>query len=261
VAGSADCSCQLHKPFTLTVSYRSIRRPRLGVGINLSLPQVHRLDLFKMKSNRKSKLLFALGSFVWLVAISTGLGLVSRYANSAGARGEPPAEWPAESKVARIAGLPTLLLFLHPHCPCSRATIGELAILMAHSQGLVQANAVFVKPVGFTENWEKTDLWASAASIPGVKVTIDDNGLEARKFRSLTSGQATLYSADGRLLFSGGITASRGHSGDNAGRTAIVSLLTEGTAEQKETSVFGCALFEASPQNESEEFCHAKPGQ
>src|SRR5712691_5642885 len=58
-----------------------------------------------------------------------------------------------------------------------------------------------------------------------------------------TSGQTVLYDSQGRLLFSGGITGSRGHSGDNAGRSSIVSLVNAGVADQKETIVFGCPLF------------------
>lgn len=73
---------------------------------------------------------------------------------------------------------------------------------------------------------------------------IDDNGAEANRFHAATSGQTLLYDAAGRLLFSGGITGSRGHSGDNAGQTAIVSLVNSGAAELTETSVFGCPLFE-----------------
>lgn len=53
-----------------------------------------------------------------------------------------------------------------------------------------------------------------------------------------------LYGADGRLLFSGGITGSRGHSGDNEGRRAIVSLLTGEGAYKSDTPVFGCSLFD-----------------
>lgn len=85
---------------------------------------------------------------------------------------------------------------------------------MAHSQGLVNANAVFVKPAGFGESWEQTDLWRSATDIPGVYSTVDENGVEARRFGSATSGQVALYSGEGQLLFSGGITGSRGHSGE-----------------------------------------------
>jgi hypothetical protein len=112
---------------------------------------------------------------------------------------------------------------------------------MAQADGRVAAYVLFVKPEGSADDWEQTDLWQSAASIPGVHVLVDD-GAEALRFHAVTSGQTALYDVAGRLLFSGGITASRGHSGDNAGRSAIVSLLNSGEAEQTETAVFGCSL-------------------
>jgi hypothetical protein len=113
---------------------------------------------------------------------------------------------------------------------------------MAQTQGRVTAFVLFLKPAGFSDDWEKTDLWQSAASIPGVNVVADEDGVEAGCFHAVTSGQTVLYDAEGRLLFSGGITGSRGHSGDNAGRSAIVSLLNTGEAEAAETFVFGCPL-------------------
>lgn len=210
-----------------------------------------------MKSTRYSRMLFLLACITWLGIVGGGLRLVWGYENSPGRSGTPPTPWPAHSEIKRTTRLPTLVLFIHPHCPCSRATIGELAILMAHSQGLVNANAIFVKPAGFAEEWEKTDLWSSATNIPGVNVTVDENGVEARRFGSETSGQVALYSADGRLLFSGGITGSRGHSGDNDGRTAIVSLLATGKTARKETPVFGCPLVKDTASDQSEEFCNA----
>jgi hypothetical protein len=55
-------------------------------------------------------------------------------------------------------------------------------------------------------------------------------------------------------FFSGGITAARGHAGDNAGRSEIVSLLNHEQSQRPRslnpgqplrdaTSVFGCPLF------------------
>jgi hypothetical protein len=44
------------------------------------------------------------------------------------------------------------------------------------------------------------------------------------------------------LQFSGGITASRGHSGDNLGRSAVVALVTTGESATNHTSVYGCSL-------------------
>jgi hypothetical protein len=209
-----------------------------------------------MKSALYSRILLLLACVTWLGLVGVGLRFAWGYENSPGRIGTPPTKWPTESAIKRRPGMPTLVLFIHPHCPCSRATIGELSILIAHSQGLVNANAVFVKPAGSAEAWEKTDLWSSAQDIPTVNVTVDENGIEARRFGSETSGQVALYSAEGRLVFSGGITGSRGHSGDNEGRSAILSLLTTGAASNRESQVFGCPLFEASSQKLTEEFCN-----
>ena len=201
-----------------------------------------------------------LAGITWLGLVGGGLHLVWRYENSPGQSGMPPTKWPTESAIKRSPELPTLVLFVHPRCPCSRATIGELAILMAHSQGLVNANALFVKPANVDQAWEKTDLWNSAMDIPGVKVTNDDNGVEARRFRSETSGQVSLYSAEGKLVFSGGITGARGHSGDNDGRAAILSILGTGKSPRTQTPVFGCPLVKETSNKPSEEFCNVRHG-
>jgi hypothetical protein len=115
---------------------------------------------------------------------------------------------------------------------------------MAQSQGRLEAYVLFLKPAGFADDWEKTDLWQSAAGIKGVKPIVDYDGVEAHRFHAQTSGQTVLYDAEGRLLFSGGITVARGHAGDNAGRSAIVSLVNAKIAEKTETPVFGCPLFD-----------------
>ena len=186
----------------------------------------------------------------WVLMICVGLTLLWGYENASGQAAAPPAQWPLDSGIHLATDRATLIMVAHPHCPCSRASIGELARLMAQAQGRVTAYTLFVKPAGSSDDWEKTDLWQSAVSIPGVTVVVDD-GAEAQRFNAVTSGQTVLYDPEGRLLFSGGITASRGHSGDNAGRSAIVSLLNTGEAERAETSVFGCPLF--GPHSECRE--------
>jgi len=100
-----------------------------------------------------------------------------------------------------------------------------------------------MKPHGFADDWVKTDLWRHALRIPGVSVLVDEDGIEARHFRAVTSGQVLLYGADGRLLFSGGITSTRGHVGDNPGESAIEALVNTGSADDDHSLVFGCPLF------------------
>ena len=200
-------------------------------------------NISKNSTQYKKNRLITAFAVLWLLLAGAGLWFVFDYENSPGIAANPLAQFPADSKIPRVAGRPTLVMLAHPHCPCTRASIGELDLLMAQSQGLVNGYVLFLKPPGFADDWEKTDLWRSAASIPGVTVIQDNDGSEAEFFNAATSGQTFLYDATGQLLFKGGITSARGHSGDNTGRDAIVSLLSEGEAEQTETAVYGCPLF------------------
>jgi hypothetical protein len=186
---------------------------------------------------------WAVGVFaiVWLVAVALGQRTILDYDFTPAQPGDPPAKWPADTKVPRTAGLPTIVLLAHPRCPCTRATIDELARMMARLHNQATAAVVFVRPQGLLEDWEKTDLWRSASRIPDVTVLSDADGVEAARFGAQASGQTLLYSAAGDLQFSGGITASRGHSGDNLGRSSIVSLVTRGKGVTH-TSVYGCSL-------------------
>jgi len=199
----------------------------------------------KSRINPKSsgQLKIAALSILWLLAAGAGLWFVSEYENTPGIAASPTVQFPAGSQLKRLPGRPTLVMLVHPHCPCTRASMGELELLMAQTQGHVTTYVLFLKPAGFTDDWEKTNLWQTASEIPGVRVTQDKDGREAEFFKAATSGQTFLYDADGQLLFRGGITSARGHSGDNAGRSAIVALLNDGEAEQTETAVYGCPLF------------------
>jgi hypothetical protein len=137
-------------------------------------------------------------------------------------------------------------MFLHPQCPCSRATVEELALLMAHCHGRLAAHVFVLKPQEMTTDWSHTDLWRSAERIPGVSVHLDDNGREAQLFGAQTSGDTELFDHTGRLLFHGGITAARGHSGDNAGRDAVEAYVLGQPVTLTSAPVFGCALFSSS---------------
>jgi len=62
---------------------------------------------------------------------------------------------------------------------------------MTHCQGRVHAQALFLKPAGFPDDWEKTDLWNSAARLPGVAVSSDLNGIEAARFMPLLQARSS----------------------------------------------------------------------
>lgn len=213
--------------------------------------------------NLKRSILLALGLATWLTVVVTGMGLLQRYSLTPGIAGTPGDRWPTASQISPPPGYFTLLMAIHPHCPCSRASIGELSTLMAHSRGRLAAFVVFVEPPGFGQSWTKTDLWSSAGLIPGV-TRIIDHGSEAKLFGAATSGQTMVYDRRGRLLFNGGITAARGHFGDNPGVDSIRALIDIHVAaglgrpvvhqdQAVQTAVFGCPLFAPSSNRKIEQ--------
>lgn len=179
-----------------------------------------------------------------LVCLGAMLG-IAKYSTSPGAEQGAPPRWPAGSRVTLAGTNLTLVMLAHPQCPCTEATIGELELVMARAQGRLSAHVLFLQPDGFSPAWVETGLWRRAAAIPGVTVYADPAGAEATRFHALNSGDTLVYGNDGKLLFQGGITASRGHSGDNAGRDAIEALFDgERGSSRQATPVFGCPLFE-----------------
>jgi hypothetical protein len=179
---------------------------------------------------------------LWLGGVMSGMAILWKYQNTPGKAGTPPVMWPRTSHIVPSQDHATLVMAIHPHCPCSRASIGELAVLMTRLRGRLSAYILFYKPRDFNAAWGKTDLWQSAAAIPGVAVLSDVDGVEAHRFAAMTSGQTMVYDVSGRLLFSGGITTSRGHMGDNPGLQAIISNVINGIGGPIRFPVFGCSL-------------------
>jgi hypothetical protein len=181
---------------------------------------------------------------VWSVAVGSGLCAMLRYEMIPGTVSPVPDHWPAGSSLSPASASPTVVMFVHPHCPCTRASLHELLVLATHCPGKMKSIVVFLNPVGFPRDWEKTDLWKTAASIPGTTCFSDTGGSETARFQVRVSGETLVYDAAGKLLFHGGITGSRGHEGDNVGRSAIESILAGDTVACRQTQVFGCSLRE-----------------
>ena len=183
---------------------------------------------------------------LWLIVVCTLFWQMEQYTNNPGEMESAPRVWPAGSTVPLGRELPTLLMFIHPKCPCTQSSLRELEVLLAQSNERVNAHLLFIQPEGVSSGWvERSGTWSRASTIRGVSVHLDKGGELARIFGSRTSGHTVLYDTDGKLLFEGGITASRGHSGDNIGRGAVTQLLRGARTDYVQTPVFGCGLFDA----------------
>jgi hypothetical protein len=188
--------------------------------------------------------LIAIAGLLWLGVLWTGFYLLAREEFTPVTGSVSSAKFPADSGLALSPHLPTLILFVHPHCPCTRASLREFDELLANVPQRVAAAIVFTLPKGVPPHWEQGDLWQSAAQMPGVRVIVDPDGREASRFGVKGSGNVLLYTPSGDLVFNGGITPSRGHAGDNPGRSAIISLIITGRATVNHTPVYGCPLLD-----------------
>jgi hypothetical protein len=181
---------------------------------------------------------------LWLVLV-LGMGIVLQlHATQPGAVGKSPATMPSALQQELAANRPVLLVFAHPYCPCVRATLGELEAILRECSGLVSARVIFVVPRGETIDWEHNELLQHAKSIAGVTISIDADASEALNCGARTSGMTLLFDHQGKRLFYGGITISRGHAGENLGRQAIISFLTTGSASINHIPTYGCPLFD-----------------
>jgi hypothetical protein len=188
------------------------------------------------------RLLIGFAAF-WLAGVSCGIFSLVRYSLAAGPQTQASMRWPAELGLSRVRGRPTLVMFVHPRCACSRASLSELAVLAANCPNAISSDVVFADPPGLVQRLQATDLWQSAQEIPDCTLIRDHDGAMARTLGAQTSGQVFLYDADGLLRFSGGITDSRGHAGSNAGRLAIEAIIRNETPATHLTPVFGCRLW------------------
>jgi hypothetical protein len=180
---------------------------------------------------------------LWLFVVGAGFAMFLNYQTTSGRVGITPEHWPSGTQIALDAKHDTLVMFAHPQCPCTRASIEELNRLLAQCHGQVAAHVFFFKPESFSNDWVRADLWRSASAIPGVAVHEDSDGMQAQLFGAETSGYVLLYDTHGQLLFKGGITGSRGHAGDNVGEDVLSSLLAGQVMSLQQTRVYGCPLL------------------
>jgi hypothetical protein len=189
----------------------------------------------------------------WIVLLVGGWHVLLRHAFTPGSAGSTPSRWPANTVLALDSKRPTLVLFAHRNCPCTRATLAEMKNLLMHCAEPVPIHVVLVSPTTASDDRVGAEIEALARELPGAEVRIDTSGEEARRFQVRTSGHVLLYDVDGRLLFSGGLTESRGHAGDSSGQRAVLACLRDGVRERNTAAVYGCPLFADDDEGETED--------
>jgi len=205
------------------------------------------LAKFANRGARQRRLLraaFVCAGLVWAGFVGFGLERMWRFATTPGAAAHASREWPSSSLITPRPGHATLVMFVHPQCSCTSASLAELRNVLQRSRTPLSAWILLLQPQGAASEWQRARTAAEARLIANVTVVEDRDGSEAARFDAQTSGQVVLFDAQGQLVYEGGITGSRGHEGDNAGERSVVSFLNTGVADHREQPVFGCGLHD-----------------
>jgi hypothetical protein len=180
---------------------------------------------------------------LWVIAVGLGFFFLERYKSTPGMPGTELKVLPPQSEIDLSEKPYTLVMFGHPKCPCSRASLVELQKLIGTYSREFGVRIIFYHPKSSSPDWFETDIVAKAKALPDVKVSYDPDGRLARIIGAKTSGQTYVFDKQRRQIFMGGITGSRGHEGENDGVRSIASIAETGKPILSTTKVFGCSLF------------------
>lgn len=186
---------------------------------------------------------------LWLAGLVAAIGAMSAYKATPGAAVPQYIEnWPTGSRLVRDSATPTLIMFAHPYCECTKASLTELRELMPRLEGKVRSYILFAKSEGEPAA-PRSENRILAESIRGVTILDDEAAREADRFGATTSGQIMLYDTGGRILFSGGIAPLPHYSGESPMIHSLVAAIEStsgggpmGARVQMPNAVFGCAL-------------------
>lgn len=183
------------------------------------------------------------GLALWVLAVGSGMYWLADYSFTPGRAGQAAPAWPGGPTPENGNDRFTLVVALHPECPCSRATLRQLDTVLLHTGRRMRVLAVFADQLPDAPA-EASELYAQARVLPDVRLVSDRDGSWMRRFDFHTSGEIRLYRPNGTLAFQGGITAGRGHDGDNPGSDAVIAAVRATTPATgvARTPVFGCAL-------------------
>lgn len=180
----------------------------------------------------------AVAIVAWIAAATGGLYAVAAHGAAPGVAAAAPASLATN---LRSAGRPTIVVAAHPSCPCTRATLHQLAQIASDAKGATDIVILFSGRV--ERDHVASELRQSAERVAGARVIDDPDRALAKSVGAHTSGTVLFYDARGALRFSGGITPSRGHEGDSAGADTIRALVAEaGPTTPATTPVYGCSL-------------------
>jgi len=186
----------------------------------------------RLKVNVREAALWTAGLLVVLAAFTMW---AAREEQRASAKSR---NWPEGAPLTLDPARVTLLVFVHPQCRGTEATLQTLAHVMARCAGHANVTIMMYEDPALLAHWKGSPTQSEAESIPGASVREDHMGEAASFFDVKTSGTALVFAPDGTLLYRGGITPGLGQVGDGE---VLQKWLLEGQGVRHEP-VFGASL-------------------
>src|SRR5690348_2721028 len=101
----------------------------------------------------RTRAAIAIGVLAWVAGVAWGLQKIESYSSTPGTAATVPAQWPGSALVTPQAGRSTLVMFMHPQCSCTRASLEELKAILDKTGDAVSAWVVVLKPDGMGDDW------------------------------------------------------------------------------------------------------------
>ncbi|HTI51110.1 MAG TPA: hypothetical protein VL475_09165 [Planctomycetaceae bacterium] len=177
----------------------------------------------------------------WCVLLGAGWWHLCRYTYRPSAVATTLSEWPHETAFAPSSGF-RIVMFVHPLCPCSDASIRELENSLARMPAKVSVTVIAVTAGLTAEDLESSGLIAELSAMPRIGLYVDATGAERKRFGAAVSGEVVAFDANGRRVYHGGLTPGRGHQGESVGQGQLEALARGESAAPCESPVFGCLL-------------------
>ena len=175
-------------------------------------------------------------ALLWIAPPRAARSTCSSNESRPAARSAVAQVWPERLGLERNAGGFSLVMAVHPKCPCTRASVAELNKLMLGWGRRVHAIALVTKPFELPDLWSESDVTARLREIPNVEVVRDFGGAKADAFGAEQLRADAALRRRGRLVLEGGITALRGHEGPSIGGEALKQLVAGTTVRRAVTA-------------------------
>src|SRR5437660_10078569 len=104
---------------------------------------------------------------MWAGAAIVGGRAMLKYESTPGKVGSVSQWWPADSPIQPADDRPTLVMFAQPQCPCTRASVAELAKLVERIESKARVYVIFYTPRAIGSVLDDTTLSREASALPG----------------------------------------------------------------------------------------------